>query len=82
MVATIICFLVGYVFTYIPIFLMTLISKNRRDIRKLKWTKKCGMLTSELSNRSIIQLYYYPLFLYERILIAGIIVYLNAYPAI
>lgn len=39
-----------------------------------------GMLTDELRHKSILQLYYYPLFMYQRLLIAGIIVYLYDYP--
>ena len=34
MVATAMCAIVGYVFAYFPIFMMSLIAKNRKEIRK------------------------------------------------
>jgi len=40
------------------------------------------MLTEELQRRSIIQLYYYPIFLFQRICIAGVIVFGYDYPAL
>ena len=73
--------MVGYAFFYLPIFLMSIIASNRREIKKVKWTKRCGMLTEELGHKNLMQLYYYPLFLYERMLIAGIIVYMQSWPS-
>lgn len=38
------------------------------------------MLTEELRAHSILQLYYFPLFMFQRLMIAGIIVYVYDYP--
>jgi len=40
------------------------------------------MLTEELRRKSILQLYYYPVFLFQRLVIAGIIVFVYEYPYI
>lgn len=78
--ASVICLIVGYVFIYMPFGLMTLIYNNKAIIKKLQWKRKYGMLTEELNNRDILQLYFYPLFLYQRLVIASIIVYLQDHP--
>ena len=65
-----------------PFGFMTLIYNNRHQVRKNIWTQRYGMLTDELKQKDIMQLYYYPVFLYQRLVIAAIIVYLQDYPAI
>jgi hypothetical protein len=43
---------------------MTVIYANRKQVRKRVWKVKLGMLTDELSQKSILQLYYYPAYLF------------------
>lgn len=76
------CLVAGYMFVYMPFGLMTLIYKNKAVIKKLSWKRKFGMLTEELNSRDILQLYFYPLFLYQRLVIAAIIVYMQTYPSL
>jgi len=59
---------------------MSVIYLNRKNVKKRSWINKWGMLTDELRSKSILQLYYYPLFMYQRLLIAGIVVYLYDNP--
>ena len=80
MVTTLIAFVFGAISLLLPFLTMTLIYHNRRVIRSLKWKKKFGMLTEECRNHSILQLYFYPLFMYQRLMIAGVIVYVFDMP--
>jgi hypothetical protein len=47
-----------------PFALMTIIYYNRNNVKKLEWRRRDGMLTEELNNKDILQLYYYPIFMY------------------
>eukprot|EP00347_Sterkiella_histriomuscorum_P011981 403370353 len=79
-VATLIAFIFGAVSLLLPFLTMTIIYHNRRHVKNLEWKKKFGMLTDECRSHSILQLYYYPLFIYQRLCICGIIVYLYDAP--
>jgi len=59
---------------------MHLIWTQRKYIKTKKFKNKYGMLTEELQRRSIVQLYYYPIFLFQRIFISGMIVFGYDYP--
>jgi hypothetical protein len=61
---------------------MTVIYKHRKNIRKRKWKIKYGMLTDELSQKTVLQLYYYPAFLFQRMAYSATIVYIYSYPLI
>eukprot|EP00347_Sterkiella_histriomuscorum_P013631 403363980 len=80
MITTLIAFIFGAISLLLPSMGMTLIFHNRRILKNKKWKMKFGMLTDECSNKSILQLYYYPLFIYQRLFIAGIIVYVYDMP--
>lgn len=60
----------GFVFVFgaigllLPFLTMSLIYSNRKQIRKASWRNRFGMLTDECRNKSILQLYYYPVFMY------------------
>eukprot|EP00347_Sterkiella_histriomuscorum_P006839 403351236 len=79
-VATLIAFVFGAISLLLPFLTMTIIYHNRRHVKNLEWKKKFGMLTDECRSHSILQLYYYPLFIYQRLCICGIIVYLYDLP--
>ena len=78
--ATAFVFVFGAIGLLLPFMTMSLIYSNRKHIRKSSWRTRFGMLTDECRNKSILQLYYYPVFMYQRLLIAGILVYLYQYP--
>eukprot|EP00347_Sterkiella_histriomuscorum_P005340 403356986 len=80
MITTLIAFIFGAISLLLPFMAMTLIYHNRRIIKSKKWKMKFGMLTDECRSKSILQLYYYPLFMYQRLFIAGIIVYVYDMP--
>ncbi len=79
-IATSFAFIFGAACILLPFMTMSLIYINRKHIKKRDWKKKFGMLTEECRTHSILQLYYYPLFMYQRMLIAGVIVYVYEYP--
>lgn len=74
-ITTALAMVFGTLALLMPFITMTLIYHNRRHIRKHKWKKSFGMLTDELSQKSITQLYYFPIFMYQRLVICAIIVY-------
>ncbi len=65
-----------------PFVLMTLISVNRHRVRTKRFDNKYGMLTSEVSRKDILQLMYYPVFMFQRIFIVGTIVFVYDYPVV
>lgn len=48
----------------LPFIQMNIIYSHRREIRKESFTRRFGMLTEEFRQKSILQLYYYPLWLF------------------
>ena len=63
-----------------PFIMLNIIWSNRPILKTMKFRSRFGMLTEELKRRNIIQLYYYPLFMFQRMCIAGIIVFLTELP--
>ena len=81
-IATATAFVFGAFSLLLPFILMTVIYKHRKNIRKRKWKIKYGMLTDELSQKTVLQLYYYPAFLFQRMAYSATIVYIYSYPLI
>ncbi|CDW87978.1 cadg multi-domain protein [Stylonychia lemnae] len=79
-IATLVAFIFGTISILLPFLSMTVIYHNRKMIKKFQWKKSYGMLTDEVRTKSIIQLYYYPFFMFQRLMIAAIIVYVYEKP--
>jgi len=75
-----IAFVFGAISILLPFITMSTIYERRRQVKKRTWLNRWGMLTEELRSKNILQLYYFPLFMYQRLMIAGIIVYLYDTP--
>ena len=80
--ASAIAFFFGTLSLLLPFLTMTLIYENRRYVKRVVWKEKFGMLTEEVRSKNILQLYYFPLFMYQRLMISGIVVFLYDYPLI
>jgi hypothetical protein len=80
--ASVTCFIVGYLFLYAPFAFLNLINKNRKQLRKSDWVDRFGLLTDDLEVDNIVCCYYYPLFMYERMIIAAIIVFMQTWPSL
>lgn len=61
---------------------MSVIYAHRKLIRKQVYRVKFGMLTDEMSQSSILQLYFHPAFLLQRLTFAAAIVFVYSYPLI
>ncbi|CDW86063.1 cadg multi-domain protein [Stylonychia lemnae] len=72
----------GFISLFLPFLTMTIIYHNRKKTSHNFWNSSFGMLTEEVKSQYILQLYYYPIMMYQRLLIAAIIVYLSSYPLI
>ncbi|CDW90898.1 cadg multi-domain protein [Stylonychia lemnae] len=81
-IATLTVFAFGAISLLLPFITMTVIYKNMKKIQKKNWIYSWGMLTEELRKKSILQLYYYPIFMFQRLIIVEIIVYLYDSPFI
>ncbi len=73
-------FVFGVFVIMLPFVLMSLISANRHRVRKKAFETKYGMLTEEVKRKDILQLMYYPIFLFQRVYIVGVIVFGYQYP--
>ncbi|CDW90923.1 fu domain containing protein [Stylonychia lemnae] len=82
MIASTTLFFIGSFSITLPFLLMTLIYQNRKNIEKRKWKHSLGILTEDLNNETILQLYYYPIFIYQRLAICTILAYGFRYPVI
>ena len=80
MIATSFAFIFGVFLLLLPFVTMTLIYSGRKLVHRRLWRAKYGMLTEECSPVSILQLYYYPVFMFQRLIIAGTIVYVYEMP--
>lgn len=65
-----------------PFIIMTYIYSNRRNVRKRKWIVAAGTLTEEFSQKTILQLYFVPVWLFQRLAFSAIIVLVYSYPLI
>jgi len=74
------CFGFSITILIFPFFMMHLIWTNRKIIKTKYFKRRFGMLTEELRRRTLLQLYYYPIFLFQRLFIAGVIVFGYSYP--
>ena len=63
-IATATAFVFGAFSLLLPFILMSVIYKHRKNVRKRKWKVKYGMLTDEFSQKTVLQLYYYPAYLF------------------
>ncbi|CDW85864.1 cadg multi-domain protein [Stylonychia lemnae] len=81
-VSTLCAFVFGTLSLLLPFLAMTMIYRNRKMIKQNSWNDRFGMLTEEIRKRNIIQLYYYPIMMYQRLLISGIIVYFSHDPGL
>lgn len=80
MIASAAAFFFGAFTLLLPFILMTVIYSNRKTVRKRTWIVRFGMLTDEFSQKSIIQLYYTPAYLFQRMTYSATIVFLYDYP--
>ena len=79
---TLIAFVVGLVALFMPFYSMTIIYLNRKNVAKNKWKISFGILTDETRRKSIYQLYYYPIFMFQRLAITFVVVYADDYPTL
>lgn len=67
---------------YFPFFCMTVIWSNRDKVSTRKWELTWGMLSEDTSTTYMMQLNYYPIFIYQRFYFCFCVVFLNDYPVI
>ena len=82
MIATLAAFIFGTFALMLPFTLMSTIYANRRWVRKRHWKISFGMMTDEFSQKTIMQLYYYPTYLFQRMTFAACLVFIYSYPLI
>ncbi|CDW87181.1 cadg multi-domain protein [Stylonychia lemnae] len=80
--ASITLFFVGSFSILLPFLLMTAIFQNRKNIEKRRWINSLGILTEDLQSDHLLQIYYYPLFIFQRLTICAILVFAFSYPLI
>ncbi|CDW72275.1 fu domain containing protein [Stylonychia lemnae] len=81
-ISTLFAFIFGAISLLLPFLAMTVIYQNRKKIKQNSWNSRFGMLTEEVRSNNIIQLYYYPIMMYQRLLISGVIVYFSSDPVL
>ncbi|CDW72132.1 UNKNOWN [Stylonychia lemnae] len=81
-IASITLFFVGSFSIILPFLLMTVIFLNRKNIEKHSWIDSFGVLTEDLQSDHLLQIYYYPLFIFQRLTICAILVFVFRYPLI
>ncbi|CDW90935.1 cadg multi-domain protein [Stylonychia lemnae] len=77
-----IALITGAIAMLMPFLVMSLIYHHRKSVNKEKWNNQFGMLTYEVKNNRLLQAYYYPIFLYQRLVIVTVIVYGTPYPLV
>lgn len=63
-IASLIAFVFCTASLLLPFITMAIIYSNRKRVGSQKWRRSFGMLTEESSTYTILQLYYYPLFMF------------------
>ncbi len=66
----------------LPFVCMSIIYVNKPEVKTERFNQTFGTLTEDLHKTHLLQLYYYPVFLFQRLIVAGTVVFINGFPLI
>lgn len=81
-ISSVIAVIAASLMLYYPFFCMSILWKYRDYVNTKTFEDTWGMLTEDTNTRYMMQINYYPIFIYQRFIYCFIIIFLNDYPVL